>query len=340
METSFVDGNCFCMDSNFVNPRKTVIYRASNFNRLVVEWRLALLPRLSRHFDSTADSARFDNRRKGATTRVPRTWPMTEAEQEQHTEESTPLNAQRLTSQQAKRSDFQKEHFTPARTRLAAPLLVEIYGRSLTRPNSFSSKQVFVDFITNLGKIAQEEEQDPGISKKAAKALLRALESTLHPEKSKVPASFLSPELLVVIPVLQNDSLFGDESYKEIRLKIIEEIQGTVSSNSNNKASTMDPAFPPDSLSASGIADRISPGSDPASSITNLLADIGPACTRNEAIFRETLQEFRRSSFGGIDEATMARLLYFFSTKGNNSNSMKLRLVCPPHYLDLFTGKP
>jgi hypothetical protein len=75
---------------------------------------------------------------------------MTEAEQEQHTEESTPLNVLRLSTQQAKRSDFQKEHFTPARTRLAAPLLVEIYGRSLTRPNSFSSKQVFVDFITNL----------------------------------------------------------------------------------------------------------------------------------------------------------------------------------------------
>jgi CCR4-NOT transcription complex subunit 1 len=171
------------------------------------------------------------------------------------------------------------------------------------------------------GKIALEEEQDPGVSKKAAKALLRVLESSLHPDKSKVPASFLSPELLVVVPVLQDDSLFGEESFKEIRLRIIQEIQGTVSSSINSNASTMDPTYPPDSLSASGIADRVSPGSDPASSITNLLADIGPACTRNEAIFRETLKEFRRSSFGGIEEATMARLLYFFSTKGNNSNS-------------------
>ena len=75
---------------------------------------------------------------------------MTEAEKEQHTEESTPLNTSRLSTQQAKRSDFLTEHFSPARTRLAAPLLVEIYGRSLSRPNSFSSKQVFVDFITNL----------------------------------------------------------------------------------------------------------------------------------------------------------------------------------------------
>jgi hypothetical protein len=75
---------------------------------------------------------------------------MSEAEKEQHTEESTPLNTTRLSTPPSKRSDFQKESFSPARTRLAAPLLVEIYGRNLSRPNSFSSKQVFVDFITNL----------------------------------------------------------------------------------------------------------------------------------------------------------------------------------------------
>lgn len=75
---------------------------------------------------------------------------MSEAEKEQHTEESTQLNTTRLSIPPSKRSDFQKETFSPARTRLAAPLLVEIYGRTLSRPNSFSSKQVFVDFITNL----------------------------------------------------------------------------------------------------------------------------------------------------------------------------------------------
>ena len=75
---------------------------------------------------------------------------MTEADKEQHTEESTPLNTARLSTPPLKRSDFQKEPFSPARTRLAAPLLVEIYGRTLSRPNSFSSKEVFVDFITNL----------------------------------------------------------------------------------------------------------------------------------------------------------------------------------------------
>jgi hypothetical protein len=58
------------------------------------------------------------------------------------------------------------------------------------------------------------------------KALVESyLNRHLHPEKSKVLASFLSAELLVVIPVLQNDSL-GDHSDKETRLRSIEEIQG------------------------------------------------------------------------------------------------------------------
>jgi hypothetical protein len=39
---------------------------------------------------------------------------------------------------------------TPRRERLAAPLLVKVFSRSLPRNSGFNSKQIFVDFVTNL----------------------------------------------------------------------------------------------------------------------------------------------------------------------------------------------
>lgn len=86
-------------------------------------------------------------------------------------------------------------------------------------------------------------------------------------------------------------------------------------------------AFPNDRVNlpsalSSSIADHISPtsGSDPAAGVTKLLSDVGPACTGSENTFRETLAEITRSAATTIDEAVMARLIFFFSTKGSNNN--------------------
>jgi CCR4-NOT transcription complex subunit 1 len=66
----------------------------------------------------------------------------------------------------------------------------------------------------------------------------------------------------------------------------------------------------------SGIAERISlsDGSDPSNGIANILADVGPSCTRSTSTFRDLLAEVARTS-GRINEASLASLIYFFSDK-------------------------
>jgi CCR4-NOT transcription complex subunit 1 len=71
-------------------------------------------------------------------------------------------------------------------------------------------------------------------------------------------------------------------------------------------------------FSTGGIADRMA-AADAISAVSNLLADVGPACTQNEATFRETLAEMLP---GGMNEAVMARILYFFSSKSKKALSM------------------
>jgi hypothetical protein len=78
---------------------------------------------------------------------------MTEAEQEQQLDESRLLSSStRLSNSTSyyKRSDSLPESLAQPRTRLAAPLLVEVYGRTVTKPVSFSSKKVFTEFLINL----------------------------------------------------------------------------------------------------------------------------------------------------------------------------------------------
>jgi CCR4-NOT transcription complex subunit 1 len=57
--------------------------------------------------------------------------------------------------------------------------------------------------------------------------------------------------------------------------------------------------------------------------ISNLLQDIGPACTRSVSTFRETLAEITVQSKNGVNEAVLARLIHFFSDKGPTNNNNK-----------------
>mmetsp|Transcript_25184 Transcript_25184/g.73927 ORF Transcript_25184/g.73927 Transcript_25184/m.73927 type:complete len:2663 (-) Transcript_25184:304-8292(-) len=84
--------------------------------------------------------------------------------------------------------------------------------------------------------------------------------------------------------------------------------------------------------SGGGIAERLSPAGA-GSGITNVLADLGPACTADTATLRDTLREISRrlpSAANGrgpgdgnapsayaLNEAAMARLLYFFAERGS-----------------------
>ena len=79
-----------------------------------------------------------------------------------------------------------------------------------------------------------------------------------------------------------------------------------------------------------GMAERLSLSrSDIGIGVTNLLAELGPACTQNVSTLRDTLKELTRSlpcANGGsvsnqLEEKAIARLLHFFSERGTRKNT-------------------
>ncbi|KAL3921961.1 MAG: hypothetical protein SGILL_002466, partial [Bacillariaceae sp.] len=73
---------------------------------------------------------------------------------------------------------------------------------------------------------------------------------------------------------------------------------------------------------ASGVVDSVTPsdGADSTVGVSNILQDIGPACTRNANTFRETLAEITANTPSGVNEAALARIIHFFSDKGRGSD--------------------
>ena len=76
-----------------------------------------------------------------------------------------------------------------------------------------------------------------------------------------------------------------------------------------------------------GVANRVSPshGSDASVGIANILQDVGPSCTRNATTFRDTLSEI--TNIANVDEAALARIVFFLSDKGRESDGSGLSLA-------------
>ena len=76
-----------------------------------------------------------------------------------------------------------------------------------------------------------------------------------------------------------------------------------------------------------GVADRVSPtdGPDPYEGVFKVLSDVGPACTRGATKLRETIREVTESlptSNGTkLDEAGVARMIYFFSDRATGPST-------------------
>lgn len=90
----------------------------------------------------------------------------------------------------------------------------------------------------------------------------------------------------------------------------------------------------------SGMVNRLAPsdGSESSIGIANLLQDVGPACTRNANIFRETLAEIT-SNNSILNEASIARILFFFSDKGRDSDGSALMGVSSALLGSLIPGR-
>lgn len=75
-----------------------------------------------------------------------------------------------------------------------------------------------------------------------------------------------------------------------------------------------------------GMADRVSPtdGPDLYAGVFRILADVGPACTRNANTLRDTLMEttsaLPSSNGSRLDEAGVARMIYFFSDRASRKS--------------------
>jgi CCR4-NOT transcription complex subunit 1 len=65
-------------------------------------------------------------------------------------------------------------------------------------------------------------------------------------------------------------------------------------------------------------------GNDVGGGVASILNDIGPACTRNVNTFRETLAEITANSPSGVNELALARMVHFFSDKGQGSDGSSM----------------
>jgi len=135
----------------------------------------------------------------------------------------------------------------------------------------------------------------------------RILISSLEKEREKVTFAQLHPVLRQGILIVLTSSEPISQESNAIR-KLIKKLSEVDVVNYTYNSSTM--------------AERLSPAG--AGLITNLLAELGPACTQSVPTLRDTLRHITRrlpnsSNNSSIDEEVMARLVYFFSERGTKA---------------------
>jgi len=220
-------------------------------------------------------------------------------------------------STQFSNSDLTSHSKRAGRPRAVAPVLVEIYGRVIQSKKHAFTPGILSPFIRNLTTIARNKEST-GAAEKAALALVQTLDTALEETLPKSLGLSILEEAKGVLETSEHLS-FKQTYHQEQLSRVVCKLKKHL-----RKQIKMDSLFPGSNsldsglFSTGGIADRMA-AADAVSVIANLLADVGPACTRNETIFRQTLAEMLP---GGMNEAAMARILHFFSSKSKKALSM------------------
>jgi CCR4-NOT transcription complex subunit 1 len=126
----------------------------------------------------------------------------------------------------------------------------------------------------------------------------------------------------VLIPCLEKE-----EDLSKLPAALIQTVKFALLSSKNSSTENILRKFeqirfqPLMSTPSKSTAERLSPAS--AGLITNMLAEVGPACTQNVTTLRDTLIQITNSYPSAsrmstpIDELKMARLIHFFSDKGS-----------------------
>jgi CCR4-NOT transcription complex subunit 1 len=214
-----------------------------------------------------------------------------------------------------------------------AALLVKVYGNSneCFKNREPNSDTAFVNFIRNLVNSIQTQEKNKGSStEKLAVSLLNSLEAAF---KAKGPGA-AAPKTWTwdkdlrqaVLSVLETNQVFNkNPAFKERSLQVLKQIQ---QQKPDFFKVNMDSIGGSSSVSLSrGVADRVSPtdGPDPYEGVFKVLSDVGPACTRGATKLREAIREVTESlpiSNGSkLDEAGVARMIYFFSDRATGPSS-------------------
>jgi len=180
---------------------------------------------------------------------------------------------------------------------------------------------------------------DPESPSKIFFGLAEKVESILNQEEAEDFKSFISTgSILKVLHLLEN-SEGSIELTQSLARRLLSRFSSwtdnthinskmdSSSSLSTEDTSKGEPLSPPSSHRFPPFS---STSSQAAEQLTNTLADLGPACTRNLATLRDTFNELLKSllisrsdndclqeSVVMMDEASVARLIWFFSARGS-----------------------
>mmetsp|Transcript_25591 Transcript_25591/g.60314 ORF Transcript_25591/g.60314 Transcript_25591/m.60314 type:complete len:2295 (+) Transcript_25591:66-6950(+) len=202
----------------------------------------------------------------------------------------------------------------PGALRLLRVYELEQGQRAKGKGGIIAPQKVLLEWIKKLVKSIKAENKTKTNSKEALD-LFEAVK--IATENGPINYSWDKDLVTQVIGILETHPTFQSGKIQNFRTIIArlkdpkQDIDITMDSNISSLGSL-----------ALGIASSVSPsdGSDSSAGVSNILQDIGPACTRDANTFRDTLAEITSTNATpGVNEAALARIIYFFSGKGRNS---------------------
>jgi len=201
----------------------------------------------------------------------------------------------------------------PGALRLLQVYELEQGQRAKGKGGVIAPQKVLIEWIKKLVSSIKSKNK----TKQSQKTLLDLFEATKIATKTGLITDRWDEDLVTeVFEILEtNYQVFEsnkiqdfDTVLRRLKFEAPEENLNITMVNNNNSLGGL----------AAGVANSVSPSDGPESSvgISNILQDIGPACTRDANTFRDTLAEIASN---GMKEAGLARIIYFFSDKGRES---------------------
>lgn len=203
----------------------------------------------------------------------------------------------------------------PGALRLLKVYEVEQGQRAKGKGGIIAPQKVLLEWIKKLVKSIKAENK--------TKDLLDLFEATkIATENGQISNRWDEDLVTQVVDILETHPAF--ESNK---IQNFDAVLRRLKNSEDNLTITMDNNTNSLGELASGVASSVSPSDGPESSIgiSNILQDIGPACTRDANTFRDTLTEIAsNNATPGVNEAALARIIYFFCDKGRDPEGSSL----------------